>query len=502
MRFSQRAGGSRVPWLLAPPSDAQRAAFSDAEPHPYWNDTLKPRDPHLPLETALDCDLCIVGGGFTGLWAALYAKQLDSQRSVVVLEASRCGAGASSRNGGFLNYSLTHGISNGLERFPAEIGQIERLAMRNFDELVADLGAYGIEAEFEPTGELDVAVNSDQAAELAEAAALAARYGQETELMDRDRVRAEVHSPVYEGGLWYRSGAAMVNPAKLADGLRQAALAAGVQIFEHTRVSSLRWSGSQARPLAGRRPFSGDRQGSASVIAVTDGGLVRARRVLLATNAYKPLLGRMRHFVAPVYDYVLVTEPLSAAQMESVGWNSRQGIGDSGNQFHYYRLTADNRILWGGYDAVYRYGGPVRPDLDTDEHTFARLSANFFTTFPQLEGVRFTHRWGGAIDTCSRFSVFFGRAFAGSVAYALGYTGLGVGASRFGGRTGVDLLDARRTQATGLELVRRRPVPFPPEPLRSAVIQATRNRIEAADRSGKRGLWLRTLDRFGVGFDS
>ena len=98
-----------------------------------------------------------------------------------------------------------------------------------------------------------------------------------------------------------------------------------------------------------------------------------------------------------------------------------------GNQFHYYRPTADGRILYGGYDAVYRYGGDVGPHRDEDDATFARLSQHFFTTFPQLEGLRFSHRWGGAIDTCSRFSVFFGRALGGRVVYALGYTGLGVG---------------------------------------------------------------------------
>ena len=173
------------------------------------------------------------------------------------------------------------------------------------------------------------------------------------------------------------------------------------------------------------------------------------------------------------------------------------------NQFHYYRLTADDRILWGGYDAVYRYGGPVGPHLDDHEPTFAMLSQHFFTTFPQLEGVRFSHRWGGAIDTCSRFSVFFGRALGGRVVYALGYTGLGVAATRFGGRVALDLLDGRQTEATELAMVRRRPLPFPPEPLRSAVIQLTRNRLAAADRDeGRRGVWLRTLDRLGLGFDS
>jgi glycine/D-amino acid oxidase-like deaminating enzyme len=431
----------------------------------------------------IECDLCIVGGGYTGLWAALYAKELAPWRSVVILEGVRCGAGASTRNGGFLNYSLTHGIENGRVRFPDEIRTIERLGSNNYEELRVDVDRYGIDAEFESTGELAVAVAPVQVGHLRETATLLEEFGQRAELMDRDQIQAEVHSPLYLGGLWQRSGAAMVNPAKLADGLRRAALAAGVQIFEHSRVHKLRAYGE-------------------GVAAVTDAGVVHAGGLLMATSAYEPLVPTVRHYVAPVYDYALMTEPLNESQLDSIGWKRRQGLGDSGNQFHYYRRSADDRILWGGYDAVYRYGGPVGPDLDDDEATFARLSSNFFTNFPQLEGVRFTHRWGGAIDTCSRFSVFFGRALGGRVVYALGYTGLGVGASRFGGRTALDLLDDRQTEATRLELVRRRPVPFPPEPLRSAVIQFTRNRIAAADRTGRRGLWLRTLDRAGLGFDS
>jgi glycine/D-amino acid oxidase-like deaminating enzyme len=198
-----------------------------------------------------------------------------------------------------------------------------------------------------------------------------------------------------------------------------------------------------------------------------------------------------------------MTEPLGPERAASLGWDARQSVSDMGNQFHYYRRTADDRILFGGYDAVYRFRGPVGPRFDTDDATFGRLSQHFFTTFPQLEGIRFSHRWGGAIDTCSRFSVFFGTAHAGRVAYAVGYTGLGVVATRFGARVALDLLDGRRTEATQLRYVRRKPVPFPPEPLRSAVIGLTRNRLAAADRAeGRRGLWLRTLDRLGLGFDS
>ena len=456
------------PWLTDPPSSADRLAFADAERGPYWPQTLAAREPHQPLERVLDCELLIVGGGFTGLWAALYAKEQAPEREVVVLEGMRCGAGASFRNGGFLNYSLTHGIENGRGRFPAEIGAIERLGMRNYEELCADLGRYGIDAELETTGELDVAVAPHQVADLALGARALEEFGQRAELLDRDAIQAEVHSPLYLGGLWLQTGAAIVNPARLADGLRAAAVNAGVRIFEHSWVRRLKQQGD-------------------GVEAITDAGIVRAVKVLLATSAYDPLLPAIRRYVAPVYDYALMTEPLSEAQFDSIGWRRRQGIGDGGNQFHYYRLSADNRILWGGYDAVYRYGGPVGPELDDDEATFARLSHNFFTNFPQLEGLRFTHRWGGAIDTCSRFSVFFGRALGGRVAYALGYTGLGVGASRFGGRTAIDLLDGSATDATQLEFVRRRPVPFPPEPLRSAVIQLTRNRLAAEDRSWAAG---------------
>ncbi len=471
------------PWPHAPATDAHRAAFADAEPRAYWSDTLPDREPHPPLERAVEGDLLIVGGGFTGLWAALHAKERTPGRDVILLEAVRCGDGASSRNGGFLNYSLTHGTDNGRVRFPREIATLERLGAANFDELCADLERYGIEAELELTGELDVAVAAHQLADLEERARVLEEFGQRAELLDETAVRAELRSPLYLAGLWQRSGAALVNPVKLVDGLRRAALAAGVRIFEHSRVRRLRAQGT-------------------GVEALTDAGRVRAARVLLATSAYAPLLPAIRRYVAPVYDYALMTEPLDPARLDSIGWRRRQGVGDAGNQFHYYRLSADNRILWGGYDAVYRYGGPVGVEHDEDPATFARLSQNFFTNFPQLEGIRFTHRWGGAIDTCSRFSVFFGRGLGGRAVYALGYTGLGVGASRFGARTALDLLDGASTEATALEFVRSRPVPFPPEPLRSAVIQLTRNRIAAADRTGRRGVWLRTLDRLGLGFDS
>jgi glycine/D-amino acid oxidase-like deaminating enzyme len=205
----------------------------------------------------------------------------------------------------------------------------------------------------------------------------------------------------------------------------------------------------------------------------------------------------------PVYDYVLMTEPLTAAQLAGIGWRHRQGAADAGNQFHYYRLTADNRILWGGYDAVYYNGGRITAAQDQRPGTFALLASQFFTTFPQLADIRFSHAWGGVIDTCARFCAFYGTAHRGRLAYAAGYTGLGVGASRFGANVMLDLLAGQPSELTDLSMVRSKPLPFPPEPVRSAVIQLTRASLARADRNdGRRDLWLRTLDRLGLGFDS
>jgi glycine/D-amino acid oxidase-like deaminating enzyme len=145
----------------------------------------------------------------------------------------------------------------------------------------------------------------------------------------------------------------------------------------------------------------------------------------------------------------------------------------------------------------------VAPSLERRDRTYAKLASQFFETFPQLEGLRFSHAWAGAIDTCSRFSVFFGRELGDKVAYAAGYTGLGVGATRWGARVCLDLVDGLDTERTELELVRKKPLPFPPEPFRSAGVWVTRRAIARSDRrQGRRGPWLRLLDAVGLGFDS
>jgi glycine/D-amino acid oxidase-like deaminating enzyme len=232
-------------------------------------------------------------------------------------------------------------------------------------------------------------------------------------------------------------------------------------------------------------------------------GTITATRAVLATNVFPSLVKTNRLRTVPVYDYVLATEPLTDDQLGRIGWANRQGIGDCANQFHYYRLSADNRIVWGGYDAIYHFGRKVKPAYEDRPASYERLAQHFFITFPQLDDVRFSHRWAGAIDTSTRFCAHWGLARGGRVAYVNGFTGLGVGAARFAADVCLDLLDGRPTERTELEMVRERPLPFPPEPLASIGIQATRWSLDRADHSaGRRNLLLRTLDALGLGFDS
>lgn len=459
-------------------------ALARAEPSVFWLDSSDAPDPQPALVGHQQADLVVVGGGYTGLWAALQAKEDDPSRDVVLLEMQTVGWAASGRNGGFCAASLTHGEANGLDRWPDDFDRLQALGAANLDGIEDTLRRHAIDAEFERTGELDFAVAPWMVEELRELVDLLRQHGGNFTFLDADAARAQVNSPTYLAAMHDPDGVAMVHPAKLAWGLRRACLDLGVRIHEHTEVTGIDRDGPHLRVR-------------------TSHGTVRTPKVLLGTNAFAGVLRRLRHYIAPVYDYALVTEPLSTEQLASIGWQGRQGLADTANQFHYYRLTKDNRILWGGYDAVYHFGSKVRAEYDDRPATYALLAEQFFTTFPQLEGLSFSHRWGGAIDACSRFTAFWGRAYQGRLAYVAGYTGLGVGSSRFGARVLLDLVDGGSNERTALELVRAKPLPFPPEPLRYAAIMATKKSIERADlNGGRRNLWLRTLDRLGLGFDS
>ena len=456
----------------APAAGIVTAALAGSKLAPFWTeDVTAPAHPTLTGEHT--ADLVIVGGGYAGLWTVVLAKERDPERTVVLLEAETIGWAASGRNGGFVEASLTHGRQNGERRWPREVDRLDELGEQNLDAIGETIARYGMDVDWERTGTLTVAVEPHQIEWLVDAG----------DPLDETAVRDEVHSPLFLAGAWDRHSTALVHPAKLAVELARVAAELGVIIFEHSAVTSIK--------------------GTGSVRVSTSTGTVTAARVALATNVFPSLLRRNRMMTVPVYDYVLMTEPLSAAQLDSIGWTHRQGLADLANQFHYYRLSADNRILFGGYDAVYFSGGRIRAKYEDRAMSHERLAAHFFSVFPQLEGLRFSHRWAGVIDTSTQFCAYYGTARGGSVAYTAGFTGLGVGATRFAANVMLDLLGGEPTELTRLRMVRRRPLPFPPEPLASIGINLTRWSLNRADHNrGRRNVLLRVLDALGLGFDS
>ena len=455
----------------------------DAKPVPFWLD-----DPDRPasepeLTKDLRSDLLVIGAGYTGLWTALLAKEQNPTRDVVLLEAGEVATGASGRNGGFVDASITHGFLNGLSRWPGEVAILEKIGEANLDAIETTIKRLGIDCDYRRVGEIDIATEPYLLDEFKEIMELTEPYDLRYQLFSREQLYEIVKSPIFLGGI-KRPDSSLVNPAQLAWGLRKACLNRGVQLYEKTPVIKLEEENNL-------------------VIAHTPHGCIRANRVALATNAYPPLLKRISYYIVPVYDYAIMTEPLTPSQRDSIGWHGREGLSDGNRQFHYFRTTADGRILWGGYDAVYHWNNGVGPQLEQRPASFARLAEHFFQAFPQLEGVRFTHTWGGAIDTCSRFSPFWGTAHHGKTAYSMGYTGLGVGASRFGALVMLDLLDGRHTERTALEFVKTKPLPFPPEPLRSVGIKLSQWSMRQADENqGRENLWLKIMDWVGLGFDS
>ena len=459
--------------------------LAELQPELWWldSDPLEPAS-HSALIGDIGADLCVVGAGYTGLWTALLAKERDPDREVVVVEQYETGAGASGRNGGFCSASLTHGFGNGMNRFASEMPVIERLGRENLNEIEETIRRYNIECDWERTGELRVAVAAWQFKEMNTEARLRNEMGDNVVVLDREQVQARIHSPIYQGALYDSDGTALVDPARLVWGLEKACLSLGVKIFENSKAE---WLEDVDDAVRVHTPY----------------GVVTAGRVALATNVFPSLVRKARKYVVPVFDYQIVTDPLTPEQLESIGWSGREGVADSGNQFHYYRLTQDHCILWGGYDAIYNFRGKVQRNYEFNAETYATLAAHFLKTFPQLAGIKFTHAWGGAIDTCTRFSPFWGTAHHGKVAYVLGFTGLGVASTRFGAATMLDLLDDFDTERTQLTMVQKKPLPFPPEPFRWIFIRMTQAALRSADRhEGRRNLWLKTLDFFGLGFDS
>jgi len=465
-------------------------ALKDAQLNPLWHDPSIMPETEPSLRSDAKCELLIVGGGFTGLWAALLAKERKPEADIILIEQTFVGDGASGRNGGFLSSSIAHGETNTEAQFPGEEEKIEALGEENITELLATLERYGIDARYEPTGETSVATNPEMVEEMYAEFLEAKEEDEPVTWYDRDAMKKHIKSPLVHAGLRYRDGlSGIVDPGRICWGLKKVLLnELGIRIFEGTRML-------EVKPV-----------GKTGMTAICEGGVINSDKVFLATNAYTSTIARIRNSVIPVWDYQIATEPLTGEQLDKIGWGkpgSRLALGDHNNMFHYFRLTQDNRITWGGGGAVrYYFNRGISSELMDAPARYEQLATEFFEFFPQLAGeVKFSHCWGGIIATTTRFCVVPGVKYNGRLAWAVGYTGHGVSASRFGARIGIELLGYAPSDVLKMKLVTSRALPWPPEPLRWMVVRMTQRALVRADKNGgKRGLWLKFLDALGLGF--
>ncbi|MCP4390086.1 MAG: FAD-dependent oxidoreductase [Gammaproteobacteria bacterium] len=445
----------------------------------YWLDSLDAVDDEAALDRDINCGLLVVGGGFCGLWAAIQAKEQNPAREVVLIEARSVANGASGRPAAIMSTSVMHGIDNTERIFPDEVAELERLGRENMDAFKQAVERYQIDCDIEWGGEMKVSIGDEGLATVDEDHELYLKYGHDAVKLDKAGVQAEIKSPIFHGGTWSRQRSGTIHPGKLVRGLKRAALDLGVRVFENT-------------------PHLANHKIPGGILVETLHADITASKVLLATNAWAVGHRHISRRVAAIRDRILVTEPLSAEQMDKVGWQNRQGIYDTRTQLNYMRLTADNRILFGGRLA-YFYANNTDPDFDRTPQPYIRLVQSFYRSFPQLaDEIRFSHAWSGPIGLTTRMAVHYQKYHDGDMVFAGGYSGFGVTASRFGARVGLAILDQADVPETKMQFAITVPDYIPPEPFRWIGAQITMYALDTLDeKGGWRKLWVRIVQKMG-----
>lgn len=451
----------------------------------YWLGGRRLREAEPPLVGPLEADVAIVGGGYTGLWTALHLQALEPRTSIVLLEAERLAAAASGRNAGMLSDTIDHSHALAVSHFGwDEARRLAVLGRENQHELLGFLDERGIDCDLERTGQLHFALTAGHVEELRAAQSCAEQLGLPgPRVLSQAEAQAEIRSPRYKGAL-FNPGAVLLDPLRLAEGLEREAHKQGLRVHEQSAVLGL------------ERTASGVRLKTAH-------GEVRARRAILALSAHSHHLlpGLVWRFI-PLYDYILVSEPLSAAQRERLGWRGRQGALDQRAFFNYYRQTRDGRVLWGTSEAQYYPKNRVDAACDHSPRHYEALARSWAWHFPELHELQFPFAWGGAICATTRFTPFFGSALGGRVLYGLGYTGHGLGTTHLAGRVLAHMALEKPSALLDLQLVRKKPKPYPPEPLRHWAVAAVSRALRRVDEGGRPNLLLRLLDRLGLGLSS
>ena len=433
--------------------------------------------PAPALSGWVDADVAIVGGGYTGMWAAYFLTERMPGAGIVLLEEDICGGGPSGRNGGFV-----HGWWENVPDLARRYGTDGAIAIaRAADEVVDGIGAWcvehGVDAQFTKAGYLRVnafpAQDHDWDTTVARLEALG--VGDELRPMDADEVQRVCSSPAFRDGLWMRS-AASIQPARLARGLRRVLLERGVRIHEGTRVRSAS-------------------AGSGRLQLATDDGRVFADQVVLAINAWASGWPGFRSRLLAWGSYMVATEPIPD-RLAELGWTRGELLSDSRFTISYFRTTADGRIAFGGGVGAAGYDGRIGRTFTHDQHAIARVVANFRHLLPMLDDVRLEDAWGGPIDITGHRFPEIGSTHDGRMHFAHGFAGNGAGPSRLAGRILATLVDGAEPSVAALPFVGRRQPFLPPEPIRyigARMVREALIREDDALDAGRRPAWFLKL---------
>ncbi len=428
---------------------------------PWWLDEAPPDPETEPLAGDADADVAVVGGGYTGLWTALTLRRREPALRVTVLEAEHVGFGPSGRNGGFLETYWC-----GLGRVRSRLGDEAALALaRASDGAFAAVEALGDDVWLRRAGMLEVATTPAQEEAVDAAVRAAAELGvpERAVALTRGEVAERCRSPVFRRGVLFPD-AATVQPGRLVRALRRAALAAGVELHERSRATAVR---------------PGE--------VTTAGGRLRAPEIVLAANAWLSRWRPVRPYLTNFGSYVVLTEPVPDLLAE-IGWTGGEAIVDARMFLHYFRATADGRVLMGSGAGPVGPRGAVGDRFFLDTPSAARAYRGLRRLLPGLAGARVERSWGGPIDVSSDQLPFFGTLPGARIHFGAGYSGNGVGPSWLGGQILASLVLGAGDEWSRLPLVGRRPPRLPPEPFRyvgAAAIRRASLAVEEADEEGR-----------------
>jgi glycine/D-amino acid oxidase-like deaminating enzyme len=463
-----------------------------------------PGEPCPPLAGSIRADVAIVGGGYTGLWTALRILDVAPMARVVVVEQDICGGGPSGRNGGFAT-----GCWDELPTLVERAGRDRALAgARAVAAAVDEIGewctAHGVDAWYRKAGFLTASASPAQDDAWHEAVETAERYGAGSEYIELtpEEVRLRVRSPVFRAGV-FMPGAATIQPARLARGLRRVALQRGVVIHEQTKLAAIDGLSPSTIGtwLYGERSEVGrpGRPVHLETSSPEGRGEIVVERAVLALNAWAAAWPWFSPRVVTWSSYIILTEPIPD-RLAEIGWTGGEGVCDARFTLHYLRTTPDGRIAIGGGGGRAGVGGRIGASFTADLSAAERAAAGLRRLFPSLADVRIEDAWGGPIDIVSDHQPYYGTLPGGRVHFGVGFSGNGVAPAVVGGRILAALaLDRRDDPVLDLPFVDVKPRAFPPEPFRSIGARIVREalvRREAAEDEGRRpGRLTRELTR-------